>query len=120
MTGPKELFNRCMRLFFVFQRQEAYEQLMLHDYGFYKFEKFQSYTQNKNLKHSKPLFETRQQWLVYDECQQVISSFMQYYDLKIKQKDYQGKLGYKMAKYLMGTLQISDLKSDQYLHELLQ
>jgi hypothetical protein len=41
--NPKALFSRCLRLFFVYQRMDTYETLMLHDYGFYKFEKFTNY-----------------------------------------------------------------------------
>ena len=31
----KALFNKCLRLFFFFQKRDAYETMMMHDYGFY-------------------------------------------------------------------------------------
>ena len=66
---PKALFQRCMRLFFVYQRMDTYETLMLHDYGFYRFEKFENFTQNRsvNKTYLQPLFESREQWVTYDE-----------------------------------------------------
>lgn len=39
----KQLFGRCLRLFFFYQKKDVYETLMLHDYGFYKFAKFKNY-----------------------------------------------------------------------------
>jgi len=44
---------------------------MLHDYGFYKFEKFSNYIENKDDLEGtivKPLFATRTDWLRYDDC----------------------------------------------------
>ncbi len=40
---------------------DTYETLMLHDYGFYKFEKFKNYTQNwsEDLPYLQPLFTSR-------------------------------------------------------------
>ena len=64
----KQLFGRCLRLFFFYQKKDVYETLMLHDYGFYKFEKFENFIdhnqkekkEDDQLKdHIKPLFATR-------------------------------------------------------------
>ena len=42
----KQLFGRCLRLFFFGQRKDVYESLMLHDYAFYKFDSFKNYLEN--------------------------------------------------------------------------
>ena len=46
----KGLFNKSLRLFFFFQKKDAYETMMMHDYGFYQFEKFQNYLDYKREK----------------------------------------------------------------------
>ena len=60
----KKLIQRCMRLFFFFQKKEAYETLMMHDYGFYKFEKYDNYLDAKEKGDLKgkngPIFENRE------------------------------------------------------------
>ena len=43
----KSLFNKCLRLFFFFQKRESYETMMMHDYGFYQFEKYENYLDYK-------------------------------------------------------------------------
>lgn len=102
-TTAKSLFSRCMRLFFVYQRMDTYETLMLHDYGFYKFEKFKNYTEHRNEGHPylQPLFASRDQNITYDESSQMITACMKYYELKLKNKDYQGKLASKIVKFLL-------------------
>ncbi len=82
---------------------DTYETLMLHDYGFYKFEKFTNYVSHRgqNLTHLKPIFETRFQYLRYDECSQLITAFMKYYDLRIRNKEYQGILASKITKFIL-------------------
>ena len=68
---------------------DTYETLMLHDYGFYQFEKFRNYTQHKDVcDYLKPLFENRDQFVAFDESSQIISACMQYYELRIKNKSY--------------------------------
>ena len=69
---------------------DTYETLMLHDYGFYKFEKFKNYTQNwsEDLPYLQPLFTSRDQYITYDESSQMITACMEYYDLRIKNKIY--------------------------------
>ena len=92
-----------MRLFFVYQRMDTYETLMLHDYGFYKFEKFKNFTEHRSegLPYLQPLFSSRDQNITYDESSQMISACMKYYELKLKNKDYQGKLASKIVKFLL-------------------
>jgi len=79
-----------MRLFFVYQRMDTYETLMLHDYGFYKFEKFKNFTEHRNqgFPYLQPLFSSRDQNIAYDESSQMITACMKYYELKLKNKDY--------------------------------
>mgnify|MGYP006131575559 CR=1 FL=1 len=48
----KSLFNKCLRLFFFFQKRESYETMMMHDYGFYQFEKYENYLDYKMEKES--------------------------------------------------------------------
>ena len=43
----KALFNKGLRLFFFFQKRDAYETMMMHDYGFYQFEKYENYLDHK-------------------------------------------------------------------------
>lgn len=43
----KQIFGRCLRLFFFYQKKDVYETLMLHDYGFYQFAKFTNYIDDK-------------------------------------------------------------------------
>lgn len=66
----KQLFGRCLRLFFFYQKKDVYETLMLHDYGFYQFAKFKNFIDHNGVEHEhlKPLFETREQFQIYDEC----------------------------------------------------
>ena len=66
---------------------------MLHDYGFYKFEKCINYIEHrKDLEqpHLKPLFASREQYIYYDECSQFITACMRFFDLRIRSKEYQG------------------------------
>lgn len=65
----KQLFQRCLRLYFFYQKKDAYETLMLHDYGFYKFEQFQNFLSHKHLNqpYLQPIFNERTQFINYDE-----------------------------------------------------
>ena len=99
-----------MRLFFFFQRKEAYETLMMHDYGFYRFEQYHNYLGYKDLlsqnKHqgyfeNKPIFETRDQFITYDLCYQVTCSCFDFLGYRLKRKDIDRKLGSKLIKPIL-------------------
>lgn len=49
----KSIFNKCLRLFFFFQKKDAYETMMMHDYGFYQFEKYENYLDYKREREEK-------------------------------------------------------------------
>ena len=79
---------------------------MLHDYGFYKFEKFENYIDNnekvekdetKSKNHLKPLFETRDQFMRYDECSQMIGACFQLLELRLKNKCSEAKIASKLC-----------------------
>jgi len=69
VESVKAVFARCVRLFFFFQRKDAYETLLIHDYGFYKFESFRNYLANKEegLPFLQPIFRERAELVEYDE-----------------------------------------------------
>ena len=60
----KQLFGRCLRMFFFYQKKDVYETLMLHDYGFYQFARFKNYVDHgkdgEAYPQLAPLFTTRE------------------------------------------------------------
>ena len=112
----KQLFGKCLRMFFFYQKKDVYETLMLHDYGFYKFAKFKNYIDHHTLEEDnenlQPLFKTREQFHCYDECSQLIGSCFQFLDLRLKNKDLDGKVGSKIAKKVFNYFECEYLKDD--------
>lgn len=41
--SSKQLFSRCLRLFFFYQKRDVFESLLLNDYGFYRFCPYKNY-----------------------------------------------------------------------------
>lgn len=121
----KALFNKCLRLFFFFQKKDAYETMMMHDYGFYQFEKYENYLDHKTLREQAtlsqidsqlmdlsqsqsstayketPLFASREQLLIHDECYQVMCSNFEFLSLRLKKKDLDQKIGCKVIKPIL-------------------
>ena len=95
----KQLFGKCLRMFFFYQKKDVYETLMLHDYGFYKFAKFANYIEDRAVEctYLKPLFRTREQFHSYDACSQLIGACFQFLDLRLKNKPNEAKIGSKIA-----------------------
>lgn len=85
---------------------------MLHDYGFYKFEKFANYLDSPESQGLKPLFTTREQFLRYDECSQLIGACFQFLDLRLKCKAYEGKIASKLASTIFNQLSMPYSKSE--------
>jgi hypothetical protein len=106
------LFGRCLRLFFFYQKKEVYETLMLHDYGFYKFEKFDNYLTGPEKDHLRPLFTTRVQFLVYDECSLMIGCCFQFLELRLRSKEYEGKIASKIANKVFSYFACAFLKEE--------
>ena len=76
---------------------------MLHDYGFYKFEKFDNYIQNsesisREKDHLMSLFKTEAQFQRYDECSQMIGACYQLLEMRLKNKAAEARIGSKIAK----------------------
>jgi hypothetical protein len=114
--NTKALFNKCLRLFFFFQKKDAYETMMMHDYGFYEFQKYENYLDQKEKKEkaelegeefeektwlSTPLFESREQLVIHDECYQIMCSNFEFLGLRLKKKDIESKIGSKVIKPIL-------------------
>ena len=96
----KQLFGKCLRMFFFYQKKDVYETLMLHDYGFYKFAKFQNFIEDRAVEcqYLKPLFKSREQFHIYDECSQLIGACFGFLDLRLKNKPDEARIASKIAK----------------------
>lgn len=85
----------------------------MHDYGFYRFEKYQNYLGYKELLQNEdveakeklktyfpnePIFNSRDDFLTYDLCYQVTSSCFEFLGLRLKRKDIEARLGAKLIK----------------------
>ncbi len=91
----KQLFSRCLRLFFFYQKRDVFESLLQHDYGFYRFFPcrnyldFHNFQKGKTLEENfsyhptdstflKPIFKNITDFLNYDEANQIISACFEY------------------------------------------
>ena len=85
----KGFFQRWLRLFFFYSADDTYEKLMLNDYGFYTFVKRRNYLLNKeeNLYYLKPIFETREQWIEFDDAVLLKLCVEQMLAMRIRRKD---------------------------------
>lgn len=92
---------------------------MLHDYGFYKFEKFDNYinglTSSEQNTHLQPLFATRKQFIIYDECSKIIGCCFQFLDLRLRSKEYEGKVASKIANKVFSFFGCAFLKEEATL-----
>jgi len=92
---------------------------MLHDYGFYKFEKFENYMDNKEdgdtKEHLKPLFQSRDQFLRYDECSQMIGACFALLELRMKAKENEAKIASKICNKIFSYFDFCYLKEEQTL-----
>eukprot|EP00347_Sterkiella_histriomuscorum_P004973 403358381 len=105
------LLNRCMNLFFFYQTSDPFEQLNMHDYGFYQYEEFQNYLTYQNqiktksrkeyAQYLKPIFKKRNQFIKYDAFTQLQVAFEQVKEMKIKKPSILGTLCRKLSKYLI-------------------
>jgi hypothetical protein len=48
-----------------------------------------------------PLFETREQLIIFDECYQIMCSNFEFLNLRLKKKDLESKIGSKVIKPIL-------------------
>eukprot|EP00347_Sterkiella_histriomuscorum_P003951 403362310 len=127
INGKKVLFFRdnaqteklkiCLRLFFFYQKKDAYETLLDHDYGFYRYESFKNYLSNResdpNNDNLKPIFQCREDFLAFDEASQVIGSTFEFLQMGLKRRDMEAKVAKKIIKQALRMCEIEFNKNDQ-------
>ena len=60
----------------------------------------------------KPIFESRKDFLSYDDCGQVISACFDFLAMHFKQKDLEGKISSKILKQILRHFNIGYLKEE--------
>ena len=99
----KGFFQRWLRLYFFYSADDTYEKLMLNDYGFYSFVKRRNYLQNRdeNLYYLKPIFDTREQWIEFDDAMLLKVCIEQMLAMRIRRKDLIADVIEHICKYLL-------------------
>lgn len=104
------LINRCANLFFFYQSEDPFQQLQMHDYGFFKYENFENFMSHaqsnvdlfNDHKYLKPVFRDRDQFLLYDTFTFIQSTILpEVVEMKIKQTSILGNCGTKICKVLL-------------------